>query len=894
MRASLKRIFLGIMSSFLLSFLIIMCKPSKPGRFKLLRFSDRISEKNIIESPLREVLKNFKTIEEDLSDKWSHIQFLSGKKQDVWAVSTQYPILGLDESKKPDGMRVIKDEIEIDFFADKEEMNESWGWLSSKKKKKLRMYPKYSKRFGGIVLREGEVFAFEELLPDGDVKLFFKISEINCKGCTPYLSISFNSKPVKEWPVLKTDSFNVEETLKLGRYKIEFRHAKPKEKNKKNRNNFIVIKSIRIKSKKDIILLFLPKNGEKTNPSEKYTVSYLTYASKSQDQNELSTKHSLFLYSLENKYPIRDSGINDNPYSIIMKARIGDYSLNCFFAQPKSQFAFDVKLPEKCYLEFGYGALEESLKKDNNQVHFRIELENKNGRESLFSKDFKPSKKKQVIHEKIDMFPYGGEKVKIHFITESIVEDKGSGSRINNSYPIWVNPILYQPSEEKEFNFILLSLDTLRPDHLSCYGYNRRTSPNLDKLAEDSVLFENTFSTTSWTLPAHVSMITSLNTPHHRVINSRQRIPASSFTLADILRGENFICTAFTGGGFLSTKYGFSKGFDSYQELRKKGRDDSFRFNEAESLKENVSEWLDKNHNKKFFLFLHTYQPHTPYANESEIGKMFLPEGAKWDMIIESEIIGEGGQQNTVLSEEEKENVIALYDGEIRYTDEHLIQSLVEKLKELDIYDNTMIVITSDHGEEFYEHECWLHGVSLYNESIKVPLIIKFPYSLYKGRRIKKIVRVVDIMPTILDMAKINTSSHEMDGKSLLRIIKGKEKKARSFYSDLTIHKFKDDFPSIFSTNRNNYKLILNKKMNSPYIKRTAKNVEGRKIELYNIEYDRDETRNVAGGYNYRNLYMELIEQLEKFYERLKTTASETVEIDKELRRNLKALGYMK
>jgi len=170
------------------------------------------------------------------------------------------------------------------------------------------------------------------------------------------------------------------------------------------------------------------------------------------------------------------------------------------------------------------------------------------------------------------------------------VEDEGNGTAINNSYAIWINPILYQSSKEKEFNFILLSLDTLRPDHLSCYGYNRRTSPNLDKLAEDSVLFENTFSTTYWTLPAHVSMITSLNTPHHRVINSRQRIPGSSLPLADILRGENFLCTTFTGGGFLSTKYGFSKGFDSYQKLRKKGRDDSFRFSEAESLKENISE----------------------------------------------------------------------------------------------------------------------------------------------------------------------------------------------------------------------------------------------------------------------------------------------------------------
>jgi arylsulfatase A-like enzyme len=893
MRLTLKKIFLGLISAVLLIFLLTVCKPSALGRSKLLRFTDRISEKNILKSPLKEILKNFKTIEEDLSNKWIPIPFLSGEHQDVWAAPTQYPILGLNESKKPEGMRVTKDEVEIDFSSGNER-NENWGWLSSTKRKKLRMYPKYSRKFGGIVLREGDIFAFEELLSEGDVKLFFKISEINCKDGAPNLTVSFDSKPIKKWPLLTSGSFKVVEAAKLGKHKIEFIHTNSEEKNKKNENNYIVIKSIRIQSKSDIILLFLPKNGEKQNLSAKYTASYLTYAPAAQDENKSMTKHALSLYSLEKKYPILDAGIDKNPYSIVKKARIGDYSINCFFAQPQSQFVFEVKLPEECYLDFGYGALEESLENGSDKTRFRIELEHKNRSETLFSKDFKPSKKRLIINERIDMLPYGGEEVKIMFTTEPASEQKRKGTLVNNSYAVWVNPILYQPPKEKETNFILLSLDTLRPDHLGCYGYSRMTSPNLDKLSEDSVLFENTFSTTSWTLPAHVSMITSLNTPHHRVINSRQRIPASSLTLADFLRGKNFICTAFTGGGFLSTKYGFSKGFDSYQEMRKKGRDDSFRLNEAESLKDRISEWLDKNHDKKFFLFLHTYQPHSPYANQSDFGKMFLAEGAKWHMITEDEIIGEKGQVNTVLSEEEKENLISLYDGEIRYTDECLIQSLVKKLKELDIYDNTVIVITSDHGEEFYEHESWFHGVSLYNESIKIPLIIKFPHSLYKGRRVKEIARIVDIMPTILEMAGIKTSSSETDGKSLLRIIKSKEKKARNFYSDLTINKFKDDLPSIFSTNRNHYKLILNKVINSPYIKRTVKNVEDKKIELYNIEFDRYEMRNVAAAYNYRNLCAELIERLEEYYEKLKTTTAETLEIDEELRRSLKALGYIR
>jgi len=870
------------------------CKPSPSSEFWIHRFTDDLSEESVIDSPLKGILKDFKSVKEDFTGRWTSIRSLSSGDQHVWAVSSRYPILGLDESQKPEGMILTKDGREFDFIGESKNKDNGWGWLSSTKRKKLRRYEGFSKRRGGIILREGDSFRLEELLPDGEIKVVFHISEINAQGSKPGLAVTFNEKLVKDLNLDKPNVFTVQERTQLGEYGMEFKHVAPDE-SKLNRKNFIVLKSVRIISDKDIILLIRSGEEEKTPPPEKYEASYLTYFSESPGDAEAIRKYSLFLYQLSEKYPIRDLGIKKNPYSIIKKARIGEYSLNCLFAQPKSQFEFEVKIPENGYLEFGYGALPESLNTENNEVRFTIEIEQKQRRETLFTKIFQPTTEPQVFYEKVNLDAYKKKKAKIYFKTETVGQDQENISEINNTITVWVNPVLFRKNQKKEINFILLSIDTLRPDHLGCYGYEKKTSPHLDALSEDSIIFKNTFSTTSWTLPAHVSLLTSMYTPNHLVNNSRQRISSDIPTLADIFRNNDFLCVAFTGGGFLSSRYGFSKGFDSYQELRKEGGDYSLRIDEAEALYGHISDWLDRNHEKRFFLFLHTYQPHTPYENNSEQGKMFLDENAKWERIIQSEIFGEeGGKYQTVLSQEEKDNVIALYDGEIRYTDEYLIKPMIKKLKDLEIYDNSMIIITSDHGEEFYEHQTWLHGVNLYNESLKVPLIIKFPNSHYRGERNTKIVSIVDIMPTMLEVAEIKTSSFPLDGKSLLDILDDEGRKERTFYADLNVHKFKDDLPSVFATNRNNFKLILNKKIRSAHIKNIISDFKGRKIELYDLQEDKEETKNIARRQPYRRLCVELIQRLEAFYDKLDESKAESIIINEELKRNLRALGYIR
>lgn len=277
---------------------------------------------------------------------------------------------------------------------------------------------------------------------------------------------------------------------------------------------------------------------------------------------------------------------------------------------------------------------------------------------------------------------------------------------------------------------VLISVDTLRADHLQTYGYRRPTSPNLDLLGADGVVFNRTYASSPWTLPSHVSLLTSLFNINHGVHRPTDRMDESLVTLTEVLRQNGFSTSAITGGTLVSYLYGFSRGFDTYKE-----GDGAMDYNNsAELVARSAAEWIENNKEKNFFLFLHTYQVHTPYDTPSPYGAMFLDPDAVWKRAHTTEIFNGKKSIFKELSDAERRNLIGLYDAEIRYSDEALLKPVVEKLKALGLYDDSMIIFTSDDGEEFFEHGSWDHGVHLYDESLRVPLVIKFPRSRFKGK----------------------------------------------------------------------------------------------------------------------------------------------------------------
>jgi arylsulfatase A-like enzyme len=586
-------------------------------------------------------------------------------------------------------------------------------------------------------------------------------------------------------------------------------------------------------------------------------------------------------------FPLQDLGSGDNPYGIKRKLKQGEEEINALFAPPKSQYSYALNLKEDSVLEFGIGIVrkrgiadsDESISPAKRGCTFLISLEINGRKKTVFHKYLPfPSGKLPFVFSMHSLdIPYSKKNVLLSLHTE--------GNEQNYSY--WFNPVLYRKGKNRR-NVILVSVDTLRADHLGCYGYKRDTSPHLDSFCSDSAVFLNTYTSSPWTLPSHVSLLTSLHGIHHQVYFEDEKMDPSLLTLADMLRQNHFFCSAITGGGFASSAYGLSKGFDSYKQATA----GIYQSHSAEWTFTAVSQWLDRNKDKNFFLFIHTYQPHNPYSCPSPYGTMFLEDGARWQKIdLLRHVKGKKGIFKP-LPEDERRNIIDLYDGEIRYTDEMLIKPLMQRLKELELYDQTMIIFTSDHGEEFFEHKGWEHGHSLYDELLKVPLIIKFPDSKYAGKKIESIVALVDILPTVLDEMDMDPPETDMDGTSLIPILKGRDTKDRTFYADKGDNVLKSRIPQKISTNIEKNKLILNKKF-------TLEDLSFFRfpppamlpVELYDLVQDPGETRDISE--EKAKIVSQLIRLIEEKSSKAKKKDTSKAEIDEDIKEQLRALGYL-
>ena len=585
--------------------------------------------------------------------------------------------------------------------------------------------------------------------------------------------------------------------------------------------------------------------------------------------------------------PLLDLGSGENPYRVKMKLQMGAVDLNVIFAPPGSEYSYTLPIPQQAVLDFGVGIIrdknsEKIIKSGEKGVNFLITLEVEGRKKTIFQKYVNlPSSEKEgnfsISRKKIEL-PFIPKKAQLTLIT------KGKGG----VFSFWENPVVYIPAKKRK-NVILISIDTLRADHLGCYGYPRETSPSIDSLVSDSALFLNTYASSPWTLPSHVSLFTSLSGVNHYVYYHDEKMDPSLITLAEVLRQNHFFCSAFTGGGFVSSSYGFSKGFDMY-----KGDEGGvFHQNSAELVYRVVSRWLERNGDKNFFLFIHTYQTHTPYACPYPYKIMFLESEAKWSHI---DLVGHLGGKEEIyrkLSEEERKNIIGLYDGEIRYTDEKLIKPLLEKLKEMNLYDQTMIIFTSDHGEEFYDHGSWHHGHNLYDESLKVPLIIKFPESKFRAKKIESYVRLIDVMPTILEELGLDFSLKTLEGQSLIPLLKNKEAEDRIFLADIGSNVLNSHVPQKITMNFLRYKLILNKEFSGDDLRFFLSPPPSiPSVELYDLAKDPLEKKNLAS--RKPDIVNQLIREIDEIYRKAKEKEKTKLKIDKELREQLKALGYIR
>ena len=320
-------------------------------------------------------------------------------------------------------------------------------------------------------------------------------------------------------------------------------------------------------------------------------------------------------------------------------------------------------------------------------------------------------------------------------------------------------------------NVIILLIDTLRASKVSVYNPKTRVkTPALDTFAAEGTVFERPQSPENWTKPSVASVLTSLHPMTHNTKQDASKLPKSALMLSEVYQKAGFETGSFIANGYVSNAFGFDQGWDHYTNYIRERRNTN-----ASNVFGEATSWIEKNKGKRFFAYIQTIDPHVPYDPPDEFLKMYDPEPYKGQVQNRrTHLMLDEAKKNPKkysFTKRDKERIEALHDGEISYHDEHFGKFLV-KLRELGIDDDTLIVITSDHGEEFQEHGSWGHGHSVYQELLGVPLLFRWPGVIPAGARVGPVVSTTDIGPTVLEATGVPIPK-EFEGHSLMGFIRG-------------------------------------------------------------------------------------------------------------------------
>jgi len=335
-------------------------------------------------------------------------------------------------------------------------------------------------------------------------------------------------------------------------------------------------------------------------------------------------------------------------------------------------------------------------------------------------------------------------------------------------------------------NVLLISIDSLRADHVGAYGYQRDTTPTLDRLAASGARFETAVSSTSWTLPAHVALFTALPDTAHGVQRPVQALSPDIPTLAQAMRAGGYHTVGFYSGPFLHPVFGFGRGFDSYIDCTSYGAGKRLRSRKSTSagvravsrfhrashrdvtnpcIFRKVTTQLDRLGNRPFFFFVHMWDVHYDYIPPPPYDRLF---DADYQGSMNGRNFHENKKFRPGMQARDFQHIVALYDGEIRYTDD-TVASLLRELERLHRLDDTLVVVVSDHGDEFLDHGGKGHRTTLFDELVRIPLIFSFPGRI-PAQQIPEAVSIIDVAPTILELTGLPPMS-DVVGRSLIGLI---------------------------------------------------------------------------------------------------------------------------
>lgn len=412
----------------------------------------------------------------------------------------------------------------------------------------------------------------------------------------------------------------------------------------------------------------------------------------------------------------------------------------------------------------------------------------------------------------------------------------------------------------EDCNVIMISLSNVSAEHMSLYGYERVTTPNLDAWAKDAIVFNNAFTQSSWTLPVGVSLFTSLYPYAHGVTDRYENnvLNENIKTLPEILKENGYATAAFTGGLDYSKTFGHMRGFDMVIE---EGEDVDWPtdFAGLSTAFLRAEEWLKKNRGNKFFLFVHGYDTHCPFIPPEKFAGIFSKnkDGITIDasQCLRGYRNNEGetyeayyfkdGQQKTALTKDDIQYLEDSYDEEILSADDLTMKFLQNIEKQ--VLDKTIIVVFSDHGEMFAKHGRFgragaIRG-TLYDDVLHIPLMIKIPQQ--EGRRMDELVQVIDIMPTLMNLLNIRNETIAQ-GRDLMSVIGGAQHGNEFVFSG---SEFNVGMVSVIYRKKSVNEAVRNHdwKLIHEIIVSDVGSIENETFELYNVKNDIDELYNVIG-----------------------------------------------